>query len=69
VKDAQKLAKKYGMNPEKWDNSVEVMLKNLSKKEYYRDPIVTAGATRGAHTAKYVKSVYARFLSYKSMFR
>lgn len=69
VKDAQKLAEKYGMNPKKWDNSVEVMMKNLSKKEYYRDPVVTAGATRGAHTAKYVKTVYARFLSYKSMFR
>jgi membrane-bound lytic murein transglycosylase F len=69
VKDAQKLAAKYGMNPKIWDNSVEVMMKNLSKKQYYRDPVVTAGATRGAHTAKYVKTVYARFLSYKSMFR
>ena len=68
VKDAQKLAEKFGMNPKIWNNSVEVMMKNLSKSQYYRDPVVTAGATRGAHTASYVKSVYNRFLAYKGMF-
>lgn len=69
VKDAQRLAEKYDLDPKRWDDNVEVMMKNLSKREFYRDPVVQSGATRGAHTAKYVKSVYNRFLSYKSMFR
>lgn len=68
VKDAQRLAEKHDLNPKVWDGNVEIMMKNLSKKEYYRDPVVQSGATRGAHTAKYVKTVYNRFLSYKSMF-
>ena len=68
VKDAQRLAEKHDMDDKKWDNHVEIMMKNLSKREYYRDPVVQNGATRGAHTAKYVKSVYGRFESYKSMF-
>lgn len=69
VKDAQRLAEKYDLDPKKWEENVEVMMKNLSKREYYRDPVVKAGATRGAHTTKYVRTVYTRFLAYKSAFR
>lgn len=68
VKDAQRLAEKYDLNPHKWEGNVEVMMKNLSKRQYYRDPVVQSGATRGAHTAKYVQTVYGRFLSYKGTF-
>ncbi len=68
VKDAQRLAEKYDLDPHKWEGNVEVMMKNLSKKQYYRDPVVQSGATRGAHTAKYVQTVYRRFESYKSVF-
>lgn len=68
VKDAQRLADKYDLDPHRWEGNVEVMMKNLSKRQYYRDPVVQSGATRGAHTAKYVQTVYGRFLSYKSMY-
>lgn len=69
VQDAQRLAEKHGLDPKVWDDQVEVMMKNLSKKEYYRDPVVKSGSARGAHTSKYVQTIYARYLSYKSLFR
>lgn len=68
VKDAQRLAEKYDLDPKKWNGNVEVMMKNLSKRQYYRDPVVQSGATRGAHAAKYVHTVYERYNSYKTMF-
>lgn len=68
IKDAQRLARKHGLNPNVWDGNVEVMVKNLSHKEYYRDEVVENGAMRGAHTAGYVISVFSRFQSYKSAF-
>ncbi len=68
IKDGQRLANKHGLNPKIWDNNVEVMVRNLSHKEYYRDEVVQNGAMRGAHTAKYVISVFNRYLSYKSAF-
>lgn len=69
VKDAQRLAEKHGLNSKVWDDEVEVMMKNLSKKEYYRDPVVQSGSARGVHTSKYVQTIYTRYLSYKSLFR
>lgn len=69
VKDAQALADKYGLDPTLWDDNVEVMMKNLSKREFYRDEVVKNGATRGAHTVTYVKTVYQRYLKYKSQYR
>ncbi len=69
VKDAQRLAVKHGLNSKVWDDQVEVMMKNLSKKEFYRDPVVQSGAARGVHTSKYVQTIYGRYLSYKSLFR
>ncbi len=68
IKDAQRLAEKYGLNPKVWDKNVEEMVKNLSNREYYRDEVVENGAMRGAHTQKYVISVFSRYLSYKSAF-
>jgi membrane-bound lytic murein transglycosylase F len=69
IKDAQRLAKKYGLDPTKWDGNVEEMVKNLSQKKYYQDEVVENGAMRGPHTQKYVISVFTRFMSYKSTFK
>lgn len=68
IKDAQRLARKHGLNPNVWDGNVEEMVKNLSHSEYYRDEVVENGAMRGAHTARYVQTVFSRFQSYKSAF-
>lgn len=69
IKDAQRLAKKHGFNPNYWDGNVETMVRNLSKSEYYRDEVVQNGTMRGSHTANYVSSVYNRYISYKSLYR
>lgn len=65
ILDAQKLAEKHHLNPLKWDDNVDIMVKNLSKREFYRDPVVKGGAMRGDHTSNYVRSIYKRYLSYK----
>lgn len=69
IKDAQRLARKRGLNPTVWDGHVAEMVKNLSHSEYYRDEVVEHGAMRGAHTANYVASIFSRYQSYKSTFR
>jgi membrane-bound lytic murein transglycosylase F len=69
IQDAQRLAKKHGLNPSVWDGNVEEMVKKLSEREYYTDEVVKHGAMRGNHTIKYVKSVFNRYQSYKSSFR
>jgi membrane-bound lytic murein transglycosylase F len=61
VLDARNLAKKNGLNPNVWNENVEIMMINLGKKEFYTDEIVTCGAFRGARTVGYVNSVLARF--------
>lgn len=65
VKDAQRLAKKHGLNHLVWDDNVETMILNLSKQEYYRDEVVKNGAMRGTTTHKYVRAVYQRYLDWK----
>jgi membrane-bound lytic murein transglycosylase F len=65
--DAQKLAKKHGLNPNKWNNNVETMCINLGKHEYYTDPIVKSGAFRGKFTANYVKKIFERYSTYKEL--
>ncbi len=32
----EEVAKKYGLDPTKWDGNVEEMVKNLSQKKYYQ---------------------------------
>lgn len=69
VEDAQRLAKKHGLNPLKWDDNVEKMMLNLSKSQYYRDEVVKNGALRGARTYNYVRAIYARYLEWASVYK
>lgn len=69
IKDAQRLAKKHGMDHHKWDDNVEKMLLNLSKQEYYRDEVVRNGAMRGTTTYNYVRHVYQRYLEWKAAYK
>ena len=68
ILDAQRLAKKHGLNHLMWDENVEVMLLNLSKQEYYRDEVVRNGSMRGTTTHKYVRSVMKRFEEWKQVY-
>ena len=66
VLDAQRLAEKYGLNPEKWHDNVEVMLKNKSQPEYYRDPVVKSGYCNGMQPVQYVQRVLVYYSFYKA---
>ncbi len=69
VYDAQRLATKYGKDPNVWDDNVEEMILQLSKKEFYGDPVVRHGSMRGTITYKYVREIYARFLQYSEEYK
>jgi membrane-bound lytic murein transglycosylase F len=69
VEDAQRLARKYGLDPLRWDDNVELMMLNLSKSKYYRDPVVQNGALRGSRTFSYVRTIYKRYLEWRSVYK
>ena len=69
ILDARKLAEKHGLDPNVWDDNVEKMIVNLSKREYYKDPIVKSGAAKGLVTYKYVKEIFSRYDMWCSLYK
>lgn len=69
IKDAQRLAKKHGLNPYIWDDNVEKMLLNLSKQEYYQDEVVRHGMMRSKVTYHYVNTVMKRYLEWVAVYQ
>lgn len=65
VLDAIALAKKYGLNPTKWDDNVEAAAIMKSKPAYYRDPVVKNGYFRGKETVKFVHKVQSAYAYFK----
>ncbi len=65
VLDAIALAKKYGLNPEKWDDNVAKAILWKSNPRYYKDPVVKFGYSRGRETFDYVNRVYAYYAKSK----
>lgn len=57
VYDAIRLAKKYGYNPELWDDNVAKCLLMLMNKKYYTDEVVYYGYCRGTETVSYVRQI------------
>ncbi len=57
VKDAQRLAEKYGKNDTIWENNVDYFLENKSNKKYYTDSVVYYGYCRGLEATNYVQRV------------
>jgi membrane-bound lytic murein transglycosylase F len=55
IKDAQKLAKKLGLNHNIWSD-LKIVLPLLSQKRYYRN--LKYGYARGAEPVKYVEAIY-----------
>lgn len=56
VLDARSLAKKYGQDPNKWENA-EYYLGQLKYEEFYTDSVVKYGYFGGSTTIAYVQSV------------
>lgn len=65
VIDAQKLSRKYGKDPTKWEGNVEYFLLKKSDPKYYRDPVVVVGYCRCVGPVNYVKQVLQRYDEYK----
>ena len=64
ILDAQRLAKRHGLDHLKWDDNVEKMLLNLGKQEYYQDEVVKHGMIRSKITYNYVRHVMERYLEW-----
>lgn len=63
VYDAQRLATKYGKDPNIWDQVAEfIRLKN--DPEYYNDPVCKHGYLRGSETFLYVREIMERYHYY-----
>ncbi len=64
IEDAQRLAKAAGLDPNMWENNVELMVTKLSEPEFYRSELVRCGAYRG-HAPQYTTSVINLYDSWK----
>jgi membrane-bound lytic murein transglycosylase F len=62
VIDARALAKKRGLDPDKWFDNVEDAIVLLERPRFYRE--ARAGYCRGRETAAYVAAVQTRFDAY-----
>lgn len=67
VRDARKLSKKLGLNPDKWFDNVEVAILKLAEPEYYRD--ARYGYVRGREPVRYVRNIRDRYEVYLAHFR
>ena len=64
VKDAQRLAKKYGKDPHVWKDNVDYFLLNKSLEKYIKDPEVKWGYCRGEEPYQYVQKVLSNYQHY-----
>lgn len=64
VLDAQTLAEKENLNPNKWDDHVEKMILALSYPKNYNKESVKYGYVRGIEPYKYVRQIFERYNHY-----
>lgn len=57
INDAQALARKYGANPNVWENNVKRYLELKSIPEYYNDSVCKSGYFRAGQAVNYVEAV------------
>ena len=68
VSDAMRLARKYGKNRYKWENSVDTFLILKSKPEYYNDSVCKNGQFKDwKQTLQFVKKVRRTWQRYENM--
>lgn len=59
IYDAIALARKYGMDPTRWNGNTEKAILMKMNPRYYRDPVVRYGYSRGRETYDYVRRIYS----------
>ena len=62
VRDARRLARQQGLDPNRWFDHVEKAMLLLSKPEHYKK--ARFGYVRGREPVQYVKSIRDRYLGY-----
>ena len=67
ILDARSLAKKYGKDPNIWDNNVAFFIQN--KKEFCSDSVVRHGYLRGSETYNFVNEILDRYNHYKNIIK
>ena len=67
ILDARRLAKKYGKDPDKWENNVDEFILKKSNPKYYKDEVVYYGYCRGTETYNYVRQILDRYEHYKNL--
>ena len=63
--DARRLAEKYGLDPARWEDSVELFLLRKSDPKYYRDPVVSTGYCKCEEPVNYIRDVLERYDEYR----
>ncbi|WKN31642.1 transporter substrate-binding domain-containing protein [Porifericola rhodea] len=67
IRDARRLAEKYGKNPDVWTENVEDFILLKSQKKYYSDPVVSNGYCRGEEPYNYVNDIFKRYQVYQDL--
>ena len=67
IKDAQRLAKKYGKSPVKWDEHVAVYILKKANRKFYTMPECKFGYCRGEEPFNYVTSILDNYGVYKDL--
>ena len=62
VRDARRLARKMGWNPDRWFDNVERAMLLLSRRSFYQ--LATHGYARGQETVDYVRKIRDRYNAY-----
>lgn len=65
VRDAQRLAKANGLNPNIWTDHVEKMILALRLPKNYNKPFIKYGYVRGSEPVAYVEQIFERYNHYK----
>lgn len=66
VLDARRLAKKYGRDSKVWQNNVDTFIFLKSDPQYYHDPVVKHGYSRGEESYNFVSEIMERYEHYKN---
>lgn len=65
IYDAQRLAQKYGRNPNVWNDNVAEFIRLKAEAQYYTDSVCKFGYLRGTETYNYVSDVLNRYEYYR----
>ena len=65
IYDAQRLAQKYGRNPNVWSDHVAEFIRLKAEAQYYTDSVCKFGYLRGTETYNYVSDVLNRYEYYR----